>query len=58
MEVLPCSATTRIEETHADHRFGRFLNRDFAEYHIPVNADIHDIDVLFADEDDRVVRYR
>ncbi|WP_367346072.1 xanthine dehydrogenase family protein molybdopterin-binding subunit [Stenotrophomonas bentonitica] len=43
------------EHTEADHRFGRFMNRDFAQYHVSVNADIHDIDVLFADEDDRVV---
>ncbi|VWX63644.1 Xanthine dehydrogenase, molybdenum binding subunit apoprotein [Burkholderiales bacterium 8X] len=43
------------EETHSDHRFGRFMNHDFAEYHVAVNADIHDIDVIFVEEDDRVV---
>lgn len=43
------------EETHTDHRFGRFMNHNFSEYHVAVNADIHDIDVLFAEEDDRVV---
>jgi xanthine dehydrogenase YagR molybdenum-binding subunit len=43
------------EHTEADHRFGRFMNRDFAQYHVSVNADIHDIEVLLADEDDRVV---
>ena len=43
------------EETHTDHRFGRFMNHNFAEYHVAVNADIHDIDVLFVAEDDRVV---
>jgi xanthine dehydrogenase YagR molybdenum-binding subunit len=43
------------EETHADHRLGRFMNHDLSEYHVAVNADIHDIDVLFVDEDDRVV---
>jgi len=43
------------EGTHDDSRLGRFINRDFAEYHVAVNADIHDIDVIFADEDDRVV---
>ncbi|MBS7455785.1 xanthine dehydrogenase family protein molybdopterin-binding subunit [Coralloluteibacterium stylophorae] len=43
------------EETHADHRFGRFMNHNIAEYHVSVNADIHDIDVIFVDEDDRIV---
>jgi len=43
------------EETYTDHRLGRFMNHNFAEYHVAVNADIHDIQVIFADEDDRVV---
>jgi len=43
------------EQTESDHRFGRFMNHDLAQYHVSVNADIHDIEVLFADEDDRVV---
>lgn len=43
------------EESHLDHRLGRFMNHNYAEYHIPVNADIHDIDVIFVDEDDRIV---
>ena len=40
------------EETLMDHRFGRIMNANIAEYHIPVNADIHDIDVIFVDEPD------
>ena len=40
------------EETFSDHRFGRFMNHNFAEYHIPVNADIHDIEVIFVEEPD------
>jgi xanthine dehydrogenase YagR molybdenum-binding subunit len=43
------------EETHSDHRLGRFMNHNLSEYHVAVNADIHDIDVIFAEEDDRVV---
>jgi xanthine dehydrogenase YagR molybdenum-binding subunit len=43
------------EESFTDHRLGRFMNHNFAEYHVAVNADIHDIDVIFVDEDDRVV---
>ncbi|MGY4626402.1 molybdopterin cofactor-binding domain-containing protein [Bradyrhizobium sp. USDA 4486] len=43
------------EETVMDHRFGRIMNHNIAEYHIPVNADIHDIDVIFVEErDDRI----
>ena len=43
------------EESFTDHRFGRFMNHNYAEYHVAVNADIHDIDVIFAQEDDRIV---
>ena len=43
------------EETHIDHTLGRFMNHSFAEYHIPVNADIEAIDVIFVEEDDRIV---
>ncbi|HHZ24221.1 TPA: xanthine dehydrogenase family protein molybdopterin-binding subunit [Xanthomonas vasicola pv. zeae] len=43
------------EHTQSDHRFGRFMNHDLALYHVSANADIHDIDVIFADEDDRIV---
>jgi xanthine dehydrogenase YagR molybdenum-binding subunit len=40
-----------------DHRFGRIMNPNIAEYHIPVNADIHNIDVIFVDErDDHINR--
>jgi xanthine dehydrogenase YagR molybdenum-binding subunit len=45
------------EETTMDHRFGRIMNHNIAEYHIPVNADIHEIDVVFVEErDDRINR--
>jgi xanthine dehydrogenase YagR molybdenum-binding subunit len=43
------------EETMADHRLGRFMNHNLSEYHVAVNADIHDIDVIFVHEDDRIV---
>ncbi len=44
-----------MEETVMDHRFGRYMNKSLAEYHMPVNADIHDIDVIFvSEEDDKV----
>jgi xanthine dehydrogenase YagR molybdenum-binding subunit len=40
------------EETILDHNFGRIMNANIAEYHVPVNADIHDIKVIFVDEPD------
>ena len=38
------------EETLVDHSFGRIMNANIAEYHVPVNADVHDIKVIFVDE--------
>src|SRR5262249_9611514 len=43
------------EETLLDHRFGRVMNANIAEYHVPVNADVHDIKVIFVDEPDELV---
>lgn len=40
------------EESMADHQLGRFMNHNLAEYHVPVNADIHDIEVIFVEEKD------
>ena len=40
------------EETMLDNSLGRFMNHNFAEYHIPANADIDDIEVIFVDEPD------
>jgi xanthine dehydrogenase YagR molybdenum-binding subunit len=40
------------EETHVDHRIGRIMNANLAEYAMPVHADIHDIKVIFVDEPD------
>jgi xanthine dehydrogenase YagR molybdenum-binding subunit len=41
-----------FEESVLDRRNGRFVNANLAEYHVPVNADIGDIDVLFVPEHD------
>jgi xanthine dehydrogenase YagR molybdenum-binding subunit len=40
------------EEAVVDTRSGAFANRDLAEYLVPVNADIPEIDVVFLDEFD------
>jgi len=43
------------EEGLTDHRLGRIVNHNYAEYHVPVNADVDDIEVIFVDEhDDKV----
>jgi xanthine dehydrogenase YagR molybdenum-binding subunit len=38
------------EETLIDHRDGRIVNANIAEYLVPVNADVQDIKVIFVDE--------
>jgi xanthine dehydrogenase YagR molybdenum-binding subunit len=43
------------EETLVDHNFGRIMNPNLAEYHVPVNADVPDIRVIFVDEPDDVI---
>lgn len=39
-----------MEELHVDPRLGLFVNHDLAEYHVPVHADIPDLEVIFLDE--------
>jgi xanthine dehydrogenase YagR molybdenum-binding subunit len=43
------------EETAIDHAFGRVMNANIAEYHVPVNADVHDIEVIFVEEPDAII---
>ncbi|MBV9378656.1 MAG: xanthine dehydrogenase family protein molybdopterin-binding subunit, partial [Alphaproteobacteria bacterium] len=43
------------EETLIDHNFGRIMNANIAEYHVPVNADVQEIKVIFVDEPDDIV---
>lgn len=43
------------EESMADHGLGRFMNHNLADYHIPVNADVPQIEVTFVEEHDEVV---
>ncbi|MGI4814636.1 MAG: xanthine dehydrogenase family protein molybdopterin-binding subunit [Janthinobacterium lividum] len=41
-----------LEVTEADPRSGRFVNGNLADYHVPVNADVQEIDVAVVEEDD------
>ncbi|WP_375383647.1 xanthine dehydrogenase family protein molybdopterin-binding subunit, partial [uncultured Sphingomonas sp.] len=43
------------EETFADAKLGRWMNHNYAEYHVPAHADVEDIDVIFVDEPDSEV---
>jgi xanthine dehydrogenase YagR molybdenum-binding subunit len=38
-----------LEDTHLDERYGRFTNANLAEYHVPANLDIGEIDVSALD---------
>jgi xanthine dehydrogenase YagR molybdenum-binding subunit len=41
-----------LEESVLDVRFGDYLNADLAQYHVPANADVLDIDAVWVDEHD------
>ena len=44
-----------LEEAEWDERLGRVANANIAEYLIPVNADIHDLDAVFVPTDDFIL---
>jgi xanthine dehydrogenase YagR molybdenum-binding subunit len=41
-----------MEEVVIDHRYGKVVNGNFADYHVPVNADIPQIEALFVNKPD------
>lgn len=41
-----------MEDLVIDHRFGRPINNNLADYHVPVNADLPNVDVLFVNKKD------
>ncbi|HET9955645.1 MAG TPA: xanthine dehydrogenase family protein molybdopterin-binding subunit, partial [Polyangiaceae bacterium] len=43
------------EHTVRDARSGRVVTRDLADYHVPVHADVPDIDIIMVDEQDPYV---
>lgn len=43
------------EESVLDHHLGRFMKHNLADYHFPVSADVHKIEVIFVEEDDSIV---
>lgn len=43
------------EETLLDHRFGRYINANFVDYHVPVHADAPPMDILFVNKPDNII---
>lgn len=41
------------EESVLDPRYGNFVTRSFADYHVPANLDIGDLEAIFIREDDQ-----
>lgn len=43
------------EETVLDNRYGNYVTRTLADYHVPVNLDVGKIDVHFLPEEDKII---
>src|SRR3954447_20904196 len=43
------------EEAVMDHRFGRYVTKDLADYHVPVHADVPPVEVWFVNKPDKIV---
>jgi xanthine dehydrogenase YagR molybdenum-binding subunit len=41
-----------LEESVLDPRFGDYVNNDLASYHVPVAADVEELDAVWIEEDD------
>ena len=42
------------EESLIDARWGNFITRSFADYHVPSNLDIGTMETIFIDEEDKI----
>ena len=45
-----------MEETRVDPEYGRIVNANIAEYHVPVNADVPDIQTIVVEDPTRSAR--
>lgn len=43
------------EETIPDYHLGKYMNQNLGEYHLPVHADLHELDCIFVEEKDTIV---
>src|SRR5690606_15613452 len=44
-----------MEESIIDERYGRWVNNNFADYHVPVHADVPAIETVFVNKPDPVL---
>jgi xanthine dehydrogenase YagR molybdenum-binding subunit len=44
-----------LEDAVMDHRYGRYMTKDLADYHVPVHADVPNIEVHFVNKPDYIV---
>jgi xanthine dehydrogenase YagR molybdenum-binding subunit len=44
-----------MEEVVIDHRYGRLVNNNFADYHVPIQADIPQVEALFVNKPDPII---
>ncbi|MBC7934055.1 MAG: xanthine dehydrogenase family protein molybdopterin-binding subunit [Rhizobacter sp.] len=44
-----------MEESVIDERYGRWINNNFADYHVPVHADVPAIEAVFVDKPDPIL---
>lgn len=44
-----------MEEGVIDHRYGKWVNNNFADYHVPVNKDVPHIEALFVNKPDPII---
>lgn len=42
------------EQTKVEPNFGNFITRSFADYHVPVNLDMANVEVVFLPEEDKI----
>jgi len=44
-----------MEEAVIDHKYGRLVNNNFADYHVPIQADIPQAEALFVNKPDPII---
>ena len=44
-----------MEEGILDNRYGKWVNNNLADYHVPVHADVPPVEVIFVDKPDPVI---
>lgn len=43
------------EEAILDNRYGKYINNNFGDYHVPVNADVPEVETIFIDKPDPII---